>query len=1438
MVTTTDDTDVKDKSNGSPMRTTPTGALEVPTAVSPASFYSQKGQDYNMQTNYNAQSSSKTPPTLPKRKQGTAGSSHTTYMAPQSTFGNSTYREPVLVPEDDEPMPALVPTADASSGDWPTAFNTTWDQPEFPTRLGPAEWNADTHHFEGAYRMMGPPIDGRDDYIERRWWDTAAVQSASRPGPGMLPPLLADTLHHPDHSLVSVSVSQPDIQPSVPPPGGASTSPAPSSSPSSASRVGSPSSIKSGSHRRSSSASATLNSPPPSSDEVHEAIPHPHAYYCRRHNGWVLLAWRSSSMLPPIADSFAQSAHAPFPDQERRKKMHNCLEDIPSEKPNKTHHFHRYEKAVDAQHMSPKYVPRVWEKAERVKQARRRMTIGSDTLDWSIAERAAKGDFQGETGARIVTDAKEEEAQDLLDLYICCQCSFYVVVSDVILGVIPSKYVDEFVTDKSENPPTGKTGQQSVHSAWETIITIIENKLWKGNNKMLSVNGKSFSHKVGWNLNVQKLFESIGFKYTPSTPLEGSAPQPMLQPPNTDLTTEEGRANRERLLRAWVEIGAIIADYRRRFPNVLKDHAYTKLWVKTESAREMYQTNIGAHADQIKRGQLPDVLYGLDNLAGDWSRLGMTPTTYDSELLHFAYLTQCRCDPQNTPMYFRALNNIVDALSDILSCPTELETLLVSEQSRGRFTEEDVLTAIRNLGFGADNALRVDYDDDVDDAFIKSAWRDAVRRSWTDPDGASKRNDINGAFRILAEYRHNPELVRAWEEEVANGMTPDRAYSTLEVPMGVDEEMLITVYNMRVEDQPSSLDKMRDAMRVIAEFTCSERLQKFLNTGSDPGVVVAPMRPDWPRGLNQLGNTCYLNSLLQYFYTIKDLREAIAPLAIADDKFVDNDKLKDDDLKNHRVGGRVVSRHEVVRSRKFVSQLANLFWHLENSESPAVTPTLELAKLALVTSKDEEEEDSERGGTDSSHSTDATLVDEPATTTALRESNSPQPKSPSPTSPRASSVLGKRPRGFSRKKPEGAAGTESNATEEHDKDSYVLVSKPSGSNTPITGPDADAEGDVEMSEVGSGSAAATSAQPSSKPPLPPRPKTQSTSGSDMMFGKQHDVAECMDNCMFQIETALLRFGELVGPDDSSKRSIVKRLFYGKIRQRLSLAPDPKRTKSSLHEREDYFSHLPVNVSEESFDLYDGLSGYFDDIVEYEGTKAKMEVSLVELPPILQIQLQRVQFNRDTLQPYKSHAYVKFGESICMDRFLHDAPTEKKIKSKEIQAELTACRERIQHLTQGKHAPFEHNLDDACVFLSKQTVLDLPEATDELNMLLLADRQLVVREIGDIRTRITELKAQLEEIWADECRAEYELTGVFVHRGASPSFGHYFIYQRWLPEHKDEWFKYNDSDVSVVPKEEVLADTTGNTANPYLLVFARKGSQVIQTVQRVDPMAVE
>lgn len=87
-------------------------------------------------------------------------------------------------------------------------------------------------------------------------------------------------------------------------------------------------------------------------------------------------------------------------------------------------------------------------------------------------------------------------------------------------------------------------------------------------------------------------------------------------------------------------------------------------------------------------------------------------------------------------------------------------------------------------------------------------------------------------------------------------------------------------------------------------------------------------------------------------------------------------------------------------------------------------------------------------------------------------------------------------------------------------------------------------------------------------------------------------------------------------------NVENRLFYGKLRQRISVlsSTSPPRARSSIHEKEDLFSQLLVNVADEGYDLYDGLSGYFDDIVEFEGKQARMETSIVELPPLLQIQL--------------------------------------------------------------------------------------------------------------------------------------------------------------------------------------------------------------------------
>ena len=115
-----------------------------------------------------------------------------------------------------------------------------------------------------------------------------------------------------------------------------------------------------------------------------------------------------------------------------------------------------------------------------------------------------------------------------------------------------------------------------------------------------------------------------------------------------------------------------------------------------------------------------------------------------------------------------------------------------------------------------------------------------------------------------------------------------------------------------------------------------------------------------------------------------------------------------------------------------INQLADLFNNLEYSENPAVTPTLELAKLALVTSRDEEEDEIDKGGTDSSNDTDATLVEDSPSRPHVETAGSPG-------SP-GKSVLGKRGREIDRKGNE--MELESPVSQSPvDKDGFVMISR-------------------------------------------------------------------------------------------------------------------------------------------------------------------------------------------------------------------------------------------------------------------------------------------------------------------------------------------------------------------------------------------------------------
>ena len=101
---------------------------------------------------------------------------------------------------------------------------------------------------------------------------------------------------------------------------------------------------------------------------------------------------------------------------------------------------------------------------------------------------------------------------------------------------------------------------------------------------------------------------------------------------------------------------------------------------------------------------------------------------------------------------------------------------------------------------------------------------------------------------------------------------------------------------------------------------------------------------------------------------------------------------------------------------------------------------------------------------------------------------------------------------------------------------------------------------------------------------------------------------------------------------------------------------------------------------------------FDDsIVEIEGQSARRSVTLLDLPPVLQIQLQRVQYDREKGRIFKSNAHLKFPEEVNLGRYVEvDAGDEiglgKKQRTNELRSLLEKTRTRLAKLEQVRISP--------------------------------------------------------------------------------------------------------------------------------------------------------
>lgn len=570
---------------------------------------------------------------------------------------------------------------------------------------------------------------------------------------------------------------------------------------------------------------------------------------------------------------------------------------------------------------------------------------------------------------------------------------------------------------------------------------------------------------------------------------------------------------------------------------------------------------------------------------------------------------------------------------------------------------------------------------------------------------------------------------------------------------------------------PDQLLDLKMSLSRISDERNSKLIKYFLETGKID-INYFPAQ-EWPTGINNIGNTCYLNSLLQYYFTISPLRQYILDYEHTINDFRKLGLSESDYIKKRRIGGREVSASEVERSVQFTYQLRNLFNDMIHTKERYVIPSKELAYLAFSPSTIKVEFDL------SSTNFGIEIID----------------KSANSNSEITDTVLDK------------------NVSEESNNQKCSYDTNELTFDNTITS---------SAEEFGVTYPSAMVANISID-------QLENT----LEIGRQQDVTECIGNVLFQLESAS---HPLNLEEDNEQDDLIKQLFYGKIRQDLIPIDNPEKGRTKF----ERFVSLLVNIGDHPRDIYDALDLYFkDDLLNLdEDGEVKRILAISQLPTILQIQIQRVYYDRKRFIPFKSIEPLPFNEVIYMDRYMATKDPiliARRNETMRMKEELNFLKDRERKLISKNQLGYnmKGSLMETKIFLESSVLENNNINIVDKNITILQIDKMIQQidvEISQLQSKIQLLEYQIQNQFVEFNKIGYLLFAVFIHRGEA-SYGHYWIYIK--DYNKNIWRKYNDETVTEVPVSEVFNFLEGNTSTPYFLVYIKEGNELdIQPLKRI------